>query len=387
MTDREAREAIVRKIGEYRADWQQFLRELVAIETPTRCAENIRLAAAKIADRIKALWGCEAELPDAEDFGCHVLARAGSTAPDARKVLVIGHFDTVHPLGTLEEVGMQEHDGRMYGPGIYDMKTGVASMVYAVAALKELDLLKNRQIVCLFNCDEERGSARSKPYILRLAEECDIALIAEPSTPEGDALKSSRSGICPHKVRVYGRASHAGSAPEKGVNAINELARQLLKIADMNDYARGISLNCGVIRGGTVTNVVPDYAEASIDVRVRTLADREEIHRKLLGLTAVDPGARVEVTGHFGRPPMEDNEGTRAMLAKAREIWSDFGFAEPLNASHSGGGSDGNYTSMHIPTLDGLGAVGDGGHTKEEWIDVEKSVQRMMLLAGLMAEA
>ena len=387
MTEKEARQAIVQKIGEYRADWQQFLRELVKIETPTRCEENIRRAAAEIAGRIRLLWGVEPELSDAGEFGCHVLARAGSTAPDARKILVIGHFDTVQPIGMLETMGTAEKDGRMYGPGIYDMKTGAASMIYAVAALKELDMLKNRQIVCLFNCDEERGSARSKPFILSLAQECDIALIAEPSTPEGYALKSSRSGICPHRLRVYGRASHAGSAPEKGVSAVVELARQILKIAEMNDYARGISLNCGVIRGGTVSNVVPDFAEVSIDVRVRTLADREEIHRRLLSLTAVDPGARVEVTGHFGRPPMENNEGTRAMLAKAREIWADFGFAEPLNASHSGGGSDGNYTSMYIPTLDGLGAVGDGGHSAEEWIDVEKSVQRMMLLAGLMAEA
>lgn len=385
MTDREAREAIVQKVGEHRADWQQFLRELVAIETPTRCTENIRKAASKIADRIRQLWGCEPELPDAGDFGCHVLARAGSTAPDARKILVIGHFDTVQPIGMLETMGTAEENGRMYGPGIYDMKTGATSMIYAVAALKELDMLKNRQIVCLFNCDEERGSASSKPLIHSLAEECDAALIAEPST--GDALKSSRSGICPHKLRVYGRASHAGSAPEKGVSAVVELARQILRINEMNDYARGISVNCGVIRGGTVTNVIPDYAEASIDVRVRTAADRDEIHRRLLSLTAIDPGARVEVTGHFGRPPMEENEGTRAMLAKAREIWRDFGFAGPLNASHSGGGSDGNYTSMHIPTLDGLGAVGDGGHSREEWIDVEKSVQRMMLLAALMAEA
>ncbi|HCW51178.1 MAG TPA: hypothetical protein DGR79_03800 [Clostridiales bacterium] len=302
--------------------------------------------------------------------------------PDGRQVLLLGHIDTVWPVGTLAERPFRVEDGKAYGPGAYDMKAGLVVALWALRALAACGRRPPRPVTLLVNTDEEVGSRTSEAVIEAEARRSAAVLVLEPALPDG-AVKTWRKGVGRFRVEVRGRAAHAGAEPEKGVSAVEELARQVLRLHELTDLETGTTVNVGVIGGGTRPNVVAERAWAEVDVRVMTREEADRIQEVILGLRPVLPGAGLEVSGGVGRLPMERNEGTLALYAKAREVAAELGFDLP--ESGTGGASDGNITSaLGVPTLDGLGAAGDGAHAEHEHVDLATLPLRAALLAGLV---
>src|SRR6185312_16202105 len=297
-------------------------------------------------------------------------------------VLLLGHFDTVWPLGTLEKMPFRVQDGRAFGPGIYDMKAGIVMMLFALRALRESGAA-HRAVIVLLDTDEEVGSTTGRPIVEQTAKDCEAVLVLEPSQTIQGFLKTARKGVGDFTVRVRGTASHAGVDFEKGHSAILELSRQLLDISKFTDLQRGITVNPGVISGGTRTNVVAAEATAEVDVRIARMGDGAELERRFLSLKPFDPGCTIEVTGGINRPPMERTAGTVRLFEIAKEHGKALQMS--LDEASTGGGSDGNFTSaLGIPTLDGLGAVGEGAHATNESILIDELPRRTALLAALI---
>jgi glutamate carboxypeptidase len=310
-----------------------------------------------------------------------ILAGAKQTG----QLLALGHSDTVWPLGTLSHMPFRRAKGRLWGPGVLDMKGGLAFLLMAVRALRELDIPVRRHVVLQLNADEEVGSAGSRPLTEAAARKSTAVLVLEPGTgPEGK-LKTERKGVGDYTVTVRGRAAHAGIDFEKGASAIVELARQIERIARFTDLARGITVNPGVVSGGTRTNVVAEEARVDVDVRVSRLRDAAPLDRKFRRLRPVDKRCSITIEGGLNRPPMERTRANRALFEQARALAAEhLGIA--LEESATGGGSDGNFTSaLGIPTLDGLGTVGEGAHASHESIVIDRIPDRIALLALLLA--
>lgn len=301
------------------------------------------------------------------------------------QILALGHSDTVWPLGTLARMPFRREQGRLWGPGVLDMKGGLAFLLMAIRALRDLNISVPRHVLLQLNADEEVGSVGSRALTEAAAKESAAVLVLEPGTGLGGKLKTSRKGVGEYTVTVRGRASHAGIDFETGASAIVELAQQIGRIAAFTDTARGISVNPGVIRGGTRTNVVAEEARVEVDVRVSRLRDAGPLERKFRGLGPVDKRCSIFVEGGLNRPPMERTLGNRKLFGKARGIAAD-DLGIDLEESATGGGSDGNFTSaLGIPTLDGLGTVGEGAHAANESILVDRMAGRVALLALLLA--
>jgi glutamate carboxypeptidase len=318
--------------------------------------------------------GGQVDIIPAEKIGNHLRVRfaTGSDAP----ILLLGHTDTVWPAGEITKRPFKIENGHATGPGVFDMKAGILLMWMA------LRVLKSRPVTVLLTSDEEIGSTSSRALIESEASRCRTVLVLEPSLP-GGALKTARKGVGTFKVKAIGRAAHAGIDPEKGVNAIEEIARQILKIQQLSDAGRGTTVTVGLVQGGTRLNVVPAEAAVEIDVRVMSAEDSERISRAIKGLSSELPGARLEIRGAINRPPMERTTETARLFEAARSIASQLGM--DLKEGSTGGASDANFTSaLGIPTLDGLGAVGGGAHSLDEWVDIESLPQRAALLAGLI---
>lgn len=298
--------------------------------------------------------------------------------------LVVGHVDTVWPVGTLAGMPVELRDGRLFGPGVYDMKAGLVQGVYAVRALRELGLEPPLAPVFFVNSDEEIGSVESAPRILRLARRVRRVFVLEPSLgPEG-RLKTARKGVVRYRVTVHGRAAHAGLEPEKGASAVLELAHVIRHLYALADPERGMTVNVGLIGGGQASNVVAPEAWAEVDLRVLRRADAEEADRALRGLAPEVPGTRIEITGGVNRQPLERNPRNRALWQAAERCAAELGIE--LGEGTAGGGSDGNLTTEHAATLDGLGAVGDGAHAVHEHVVAARMPERAALLARLMLE-
>lgn len=317
-------------------------------------------------------------------FGPHL--RAEFSLPGRRKtgqVLALGHSDTVYPLGALRAMPFRESDGRLWGPGVLDMKAGIAFFVYAMRALRELDVPVARRVVLLLNSDEEVGSESSRPLTEREACASGAVLVLEPATGLEGKLKTARKGVGDYTVVVRGRASHAGVDFTKGASAILELARQLDRIAGFTRLERGITVNPGVIAGGTRTNVIAAEARADIDVRVARAGDAGPLDKKFRSLRPFDKRCTLEVTGGLNRPPMERSPGIVKLFRTAQILGRELGLE--LEESMTGGGSDGNFTAaLGVPTLDGLGAVGEGAHSPRESILIDPIAGRTALLAKLV---
>jgi glutamate carboxypeptidase len=299
-----------------------------------------------------------------------------------RPVLLLGHLDTVYDVGTLHTMPWREERGRLSGPGVFDMKSGIAQMLFAIAALRAMRGALPRPVRVLLVSDEEEGSATSRAITERLASECCAVLVCEPSGP-GGALKTARKGVGNFTLRIAGVASHSGLDFEKGHSAVIELAHQVLAVAALTDLERGTTLNVGVVRGGTRTNVIPAEAVAEIDLRIAHREDGSVMEQKIMGLGAVDSRCTLQIEGGINRPPLERTEQVAVLFGIAREIAEALGFDVAEIAV--GGGSDGNFTGgMGVPTLDGLGGVGEGAHAAHESVLADELPRRAALLAGLI---
>ena len=358
-------------------------RELVAAESPSDVKAAVDGCVGLVAEHARALGG-RVKLHRQRGFGDVLEAHFGpkSRGGSPGRVLLLGHLDTVWPLGTLKTMPCRLSGGRLSGPGTLDMKAGVAMALTALEILTEANLL-GKEIILLLNSDEEVGSPVSRPITERLAGECGAVYVMEPA--QGVACKTARKGTGNWRIDVQGRAAHAGVDFAKGANAILELARVIETVSGWTDLKRGLTVNVGVAGGGTKNNVVPAQAWAEVDVRIARKADGPRIERKFKGLKAVDKGCVVTATGGINRPPMERGRGTVRLYQRARALAAELGFT--LDEASTGGASDGNFTAaLGVPTLDGLGAVGEGAHAPHESIVVEHLAPRTALLAALLAE-
>ena len=299
------------------------------------------------------------------------------------QILVLGHLDTVYGLGTLGRMAFRLSRGRAYGPGVFDMKGGLVMALYAVDALAETGLAPQKRIVFLWTSDEEIGSGTSRAAVEREAPHSDAVLVLEPALgPEG-RVKTARKGVGEIEIVVNGRAAHAGLNPEEGINAIEEIALQIVRFSRWHQPRRGITVNAGVIEGGTRTNVIPEEARVLVDVRAMHAKDMRAVERKFRALQPLLRGAKLQIRGGFNRPPMERKNAV-ALYDRARALAKELGIT--LGEACAGGGSDGNFTAaLGVPTLDGLGAVGEGAHSPEENISIRALPERAALLAGLLA--
>ncbi len=362
-----------------------LIRELVECESPSDDAPSVNRFVDLLASKLDGL-GRVRTYPGGR-FGGHLRCELQLPGPHKRRdgnILALGHSDTVWPLGTLATMPFRQKNGRLWGPGVLDMKSGIAFFVFAACALRELDVPVARRVVLQVNADEEVGSESSRPLTEEAARSSAAVLVLEPGTGLEGKLKTARKGVGDYTVIVKGRASHAGVDFQNGASAIVELARQVERIAGFTQFERGLTVNPGVIAGGTRTNVVAAEARAEVDVRVARLKDAPALDKKFHGLRPFDKRCSIQVEGGLNRPPMERTPAIRKLFATARSRAKELGV--DLDESSTGGGSDGNFTAaLGIPTLDGLGAVGEGAHALNESILIDRIADRTALLAMLIS--
>ncbi len=298
------------------------------------------------------------------------------------RILVLCHLDTVHPAGSLERNPIRREAGRLYGPGVYDMKASVAVTMFVQRYLHQGAIRPGKAVRFLYTTDEESGSFESRQIIEAFARETDIALVLEPPLT-GGAVKLSRKGSGVFRIRVRGRASHAGAAPEQGINAILELSRQISRIHELENRGAGTTVSVTMIHGGSAENVIPESSEATVDVRFLTMEEGARVESALRALAPITPGAEIDVEGELDRPPMEHSPKARDLFERVRQLASEIGL--DLQGGSSGGGSDGSFTAAQgVPTLDGLGVEGGGAHSPHEYILIDSLVARTALLALLL---
>ncbi len=367
----------------HQADIVALIRRFVECESPSDDAPAVDRFVDLVADTLSPL--AQIRLRRGRKFGKVLEARIN--LPGRRKsgrILALGHSDTVWPLGTLRSMPFREADGRLWGPGVLDMKSGIAFFIFAVHALRDLDLPAASNVVLQLNADEEVGSPESRAITEANARRSSAVLVLEPGTGLAGKLKTARKGVGDFTVKITGRASHAGVDFAAGASAILELARQIERIAAFTDLRRGITVNPGVISGGSRSNVIAAEASARVDIRVPRLRDAPRLEKKFRTLKPVDKRCSITVTGGLNRPPLERTPGVVALFRKARKLARALDIE--LEESATGGGSDGNFTAaLGIPTLDGLGAVGEGAHAAHESILVHRIPDRTALLARLLA--
>ena len=374
---------MTRKLLDFSIANQEWLLELiealVAIESPSDDPQAVNRCGAELAKRLEAIGGKVTRIAS-PTAGDHLRASFGS---GARQILMLGHFDTVWPVGQLAKMPLKRDAGRLHGPGVFDMKAGIGLAMLATRAVLEHASLDGCQLTMLWTTDEEIGSGTSRAVIEAEAARSAAVLVFEPSLP-GGGLKTSRKGVGQFELIARGVSAHAGLDPGKGVSAIRELARQILAIDELQDPANGVTVTVGVISGGTRANVVPDEARAVIDARANTRADADRVERVMKSLQPNLAGARVEVSGGFDRPPLERTAGVIDLFEAAQTVAREIGLT--LSEGAAGGGSDGNFTAaLGVPTLDGFGAIGDGAHALHEHVDIDALVPRAAVIAGLLA--
>lgn len=365
-----------------------LLKALSAIESPSDNPAAVDACAAVVADRFRALGAAVQSLP-AAGGRTHLSADwagepAGHRAADERPFLAVCHLDTVWPIGTLAHMPLREAEGKLFGPGVYDMKSGVAILWAALRALQIAGQAPRRPVRMLFTADEELGSPTSRALIEAEAPRAALVLVLEPAMAGGQ-LKTFRKGVGEFQIIAHGRSAHAGVDHQKGINAIEELAHHIVRLQQLTDYSQGTTVNVGTITGGSAGNVVPDRAEMTVDFRVSRMSEIDRIVPAIAGLQPVVPGARLEITGGLNRPPMERTATMAATFERVRQIGQGIGLQ--LEEGATGGASDGNFTAaLGIPTLDGLGARGDGAHAVHEHIVIDSLAERAALLAAIFTE-
>ncbi len=352
---------------------------LARLESPTSDKEAVDRCGRELQQRLEAIGGTVTRLARAE-AGDHLRAEFGS---GGSQVLMIGHFDTVWPVGQIERMPLEFRDGCLFGPGVFDMKAGIAVGLLAARALREASPSAGR-LVMLWTSDEERRSRTSRAVVEEEARRSRAAFVLEPGLP-GGGVKTARKGCGEFRLAVHGVAAHAGVEPDRGASAVHELAAQIVDLQRVRDLGPDVTLNVGMAAGGTLPNVVAEEAHAVIDTRVSAAADMDRVIEFVRNRTSTVPGTRIEVTGGFDRPPLERTAAVARLYERARTIAGRLG--HDLREGATGGGSDGNFTAaVGTPTLDGLGAVGAGPHALHEHIEVDSLPWRAALLAALVAD-
>jgi len=356
----------------------EAIEALVRTESPSLDKPAVDRCGRELASRLEQLGGRVTRLSRPER-GDHLLAEFGC---GQSQILLLGHFDTVWPVGQLERMPLICSNGRLHGPGVFDMKAGIGIGMLATRALIETGAPLTHRIVMLWTTDEEVGSGTSRQAIEEEARRSEAVLVLEPSLP-GGALKTARKGCGTYEIVIRGIAAHAGVDPERGASSVHELAHQILRVHQLQDLGRGVSVNVTQVAGGTRTNVIPAEARALVDVRVPTQAEATRIDAAFRALSPVNPRATVEITGRVDRPPLERSEAVARLYDQARTVARELD--QELTEGSTGGGSDGNFTAaLGVPTLDGLGAIGDGAHALHEFVEVEALPDRAALVAGLI---
>lgn len=368
-------------VREMRDEFVDFLSALCRIESPTDQPDTQRDVHALVAPAFEQL-GFDLRVVRGRLSGDHLLALPRRASRGDATQLLIGHSDTVWPLNTLEQMPVEVVEGRLHGPGSFDMKGGLTQIVFALRALRDLGLEPTVSPVVFINADEEVGSPDSRRHVRRLAGVVDRAFVLEPAMGPVGLIKTARKGVGRFEVRVRGRAAHAGLDPEAGASAILELSHVIQALNALNDPERGTTVNVGLVDGGTRPNVVAAEARATVDVRVATAAEGTQLEQRIRALEPSTPGVTLEVSGGIRAQPLERTPRNRRLWNQALDVGRSLGFE--LGDTTAGGGSDGNTTSLFTATLDGLGCVGDGAHADHEHILIEPSLDRCALLARLL---
>jgi glutamate carboxypeptidase len=384
MTEKVAMRDLLREARKREGEMLRLLGRFVRCESPSGDKAAVDRFGAMVASEWRRR-GAKVKILRQRLRGNHLQVEwAQETGRSDGQVLVLGHLDTVYPIGTIAKMPFRVSGGRAWGPGTFDMKGGLVMALAAVDALRAVGVRPRKRVVFLWTSDEEIGSETSRPVIESEARRSDAVLVLEPALGREGRLKTQRKGVGGAEIIVTGRAAHAGIEPEKGVNAVHEMALQIARLMKMNDRARGITLQATVVEGGTAANIVPEGARAAVDIRFAKVADAGRIERELRGLRPILRGARVEVRVGGMRPPLERSAGVRELFSVARGLMKEIGLS--LGEAATGGGSDGNFTAaLGEPTLDGLGAVGDGAHSLREHVVVGEMRVRAALIAGLLA--
>lgn len=356
------------------------LKEIVEHESPSHEKELLDKLAKWISTQFEQLTGGETRIIQNERYGNHVVGEIGT---GDQQLLILAHFDTVWEKGTLEKIPFSIKDGIARGPGVFDMKAGLIQALYALHALKELGTQLNKKIVCLFDGDEEIGNPSTQQFIEDEAKKSEAVFVLEPAMSTEGSLKTARKGVGMFTIKVTGVPTHAGIDPEKGISAIEELANVIKYFHSLTDFEKGTTLNVGTIRGGTTSNVVAEEAFAELDLRAKTKEEFDRIIPLIKGIKPKLEGTKVVIEGGINRLPLERTKEVEEMFNVAKELAEKYlGFE--LTEKETGGGSDGNLTAPFAPTLDGLGAVGDGAHANHEYVVLEEMPKRAALLAMLL---
>lgn len=373
----------IKKEVEQRLPWMvDLLGRLVELESPSKEPESHGPLLSVLAEEF-ALANMETKLlPGKGRSGGMLFGQSRSFANGGPTQLMVGHADTVWPIGTLKNMPFRVEGDLAKGPGVFDMKAGIVQMLAALASLQSLNLTPSASPLVLINTDEEIGSTESRSEIERLAEICARVFVLEPALGLEGRLKTTRKGSGRFDILIRGKSAHAGLAPDEGASAIVELSHVIQALNDLNDAERGITVNVGEIGGGMSANIIAPTSTASVDVRVPTRVIAQEIEAKIHAISPTTPGTQIAIDGGFSRPPLESTSANTSLKALAYDVSEVLGIK--ISDGTAGGGSDGNYTSIHTATLDGLGAVGDGAHAEHEFIYIDKMVERSALLAGLL---
>jgi glutamate carboxypeptidase len=363
-------------------DTVALLEQLVALESPSHDKVAVDMAVAFVADQLRT-QGADVTIVPQTTAGDQIQA-LWPGADQATQFLTLCHLDTVWPSGTLAKMPLRETDGKLYGPGVYDMKAGTAILLTALRVLREAGLPPKHPVRMLFTSDEEVGSVISRDLIEAEARRSLLTIVLEPALATGQ-IKTFRKGVGEFTVVAHGRAAHAGGDHQKGLNAIEELAYHIPALQKLTDYATGTTINVGMIQGGSASNVVPERAEMEVDFRISQMAEIDRVVAAVQGLQPVLNGARLEISGGLNRPPMEHNATMVKTFEQARRLAASIGLT--LEEGSTGGGSDGNFTAgLGTPTLDGMGAVGDGAHATHEHVVIASLAERAALLATILTQ-